>query len=135
MSRMIIFGGRRSCTLSFDGLAAANPTHGGIASQTVGIVHVVISTKPAIKGLTELPRHAVPCVVGYTVVAENIPGHLGKLESVIEFSVGKKTSVSGDLGAVELQLQAAVEIDPMASLFSFTHRVCHIRCSICSPTA
>ncbi len=55
------------------------------------------------KRLTELPRHAVLCVLACTVVAKNIPGHLGKFESVIEFSIGKETSVSGDLGAVELQ--------------------------------
>ena len=48
-----------------------------------------------------------------------------RLESVIEFSIGKKTSVSGDLGAVELQLQAAVKIDPKAPLFRFAHRVRH----------
>ncbi len=70
--------------MSLDGLAADNPTHGGIASQTVGIVHVVISTKTAKEGLAEMPRHAVPCVLARTVVAENIPGHLGKFESVIE---------------------------------------------------
>ena len=104
---------------------AANPAHGGISPQTAGIVHIIVSAKPAKDRLTELPRHAVPSVLACTVVAENIPGHLGKFESVIEFSIGKKTSVRGDLGAVELQLQAAVKIDPKAPLFRFTHRVRH----------
>ena len=37
-------GGR---SLSFDGLATNNPPHGGITTETVGVVHLLISTKAA----------------------------------------------------------------------------------------
>ena len=100
-----------------DSMAADDPAHGRIAAQTVGVVHVVVSAKPAKDLLPELPRHTVPAILACTVVAENIPGHLGQFESVIEFSIGKKASVSGDLGAVQLQFQATVKIDPKAPLF------------------
>jgi hypothetical protein len=116
-------------------MTANNPTHGGIAAQTVGVVHVVVATKTAKNGLAELADHAMPPVLAGTTVGKNIANHLGKFNGGIKLSVGKQTGVSSDLGPVELQLQTAVKIDPKAPLFRFIHRVCHIRCSICSPTA
>ncbi len=67
----------------------------GIAAQTVGVVHVVVPAKAADDGLAELPRHAMPSVLACTAVAENIPGHLGKPEGIVEFPIGKQTGVSG----------------------------------------
>ena len=53
--------------------------------------------------LTELASYAVPSVLACTVVPENIPDHLGKCESVNEFSIGKKNNVGGDLAAVDFE--------------------------------
>ena len=61
--------------MSFDSLAADNPAHGGITTQTIGIVHVVVSAKTAKDGLTELTRYAVPSILAGTAVVENTLGH------------------------------------------------------------
>ncbi len=98
--------------MSCYGLATDDPPHGGIAAQTVGVVHVVVATKTAKEGLAELSRHAVPPVLAGTTVLEKTPGNLGQAKGIVELPIGEKSSVGSDLGTVELKLQAAVEIDP-----------------------
>jgi hypothetical protein len=58
---------------------------------------------------------------------EKTPGNLGQAKGIVKLPIRDKSSVGSDLGTVELKLQTAVEIDPKAPLFRFTHRVCHIR--------
>ena len=48
----------------------------------------------------------------------------GQAEGVVQLAVGEQAAVGGDPGAVELELQAAVEGDPQG-LFRFTRRVRH----------
>ena len=124
-------GGR---SLSFDGLATNNPPHGGITSETVGVVHVFISTKATKHRLTELSRHAVPSVLTGTAVLENIPGNLGEAKSIVKLPICEQPGVRGDPGTMEFKLQAAVKIDPKAVRFLFTHRVCHGNHSINTST-
>lgn len=109
--------------LSIDGLAADNPAHGGITSQTVGIVDVVISAEPAKDGLTELTRHAMPPVLAGPAVLEKIAGNVSQAKSIVKLPVGKQPSIRADLGTVKFQPQAAVEIDPQTGLSGFTRRV------------
>jgi len=46
---------------------------------------------------------------------------------MIQFPIREQTGIGRDVAAMEFQFQAAVEIDPKASLFRFTHRVRHDR--------
>ncbi len=93
-------------------MTANNPTHGGIAAQTVGVVHVTVAAKTAKNGLAELPEHAMPPVLAGTAVLEKTSGNLGQAKSIVKLAVGEKASVGSDLGTVELKLQSTVEIDP-----------------------
>jgi hypothetical protein len=52
-------------------------------------------------------------------------GH--QAERVIEFAIGQQASIGGDAGTVELQLEAAVEIEPDSIGFGFTRWLCHHR--------
>ena len=115
---------------SFDGLATNKLPHGGITSETFGVVHVFISTKAAKHRLTELSRHTVPSVLTGRAVLENIPGNLGEAKSIVKLAITQQPSVRGDLGTMEFKLQAAVKIEPKAVPFRFTHRVCHANHSI-----
>jgi hypothetical protein len=101
-------------------MAADDPPHGG---QTVGVVHVVVATKTAKYGLSELPDHAMPPVLAGTPVLEKTPGSLGQAKGIVKLPVGEKSSVGSDLGTVELKLQSTVEIDPQMRLSCFTRRV------------
>ena len=109
--------------LSFDGLASNNPPHGGITSETLGVVHVLITAKASKYRLTEQPRHTVPSVLAGTVIVESIPGNLGQLKRIVKLPIGKQTGVRSDLGTVKFQLQSAVEINPQSGLSAFTRWV------------
>ena len=90
------------------------PAHGAITTQTIGIVHIVVSAKTAKDGLTELPRHAVPSILAGTAVVENTLGHLSQAEGIVKLPIGEQPGIRGDLGTVEFKLQATVKNDPQA---------------------
>ena len=117
-------GGRR---LPVDGVAADDPAHGGIARQTVGVVHVVVATKATEHGLAEQSRHAMPSVLAGAAVDQHPARDVAQPKDVVEFPIGKQTGVGRDPGTVELELDPAVEIDPKRLLLRFTHRVRHDR--------
>ncbi len=81
-------------------------------AQTVGVVHVVVATRTAKNGLTELADHTMPPVIAGTTVGKNIASHLSKFNGGIKLSVGKQTGVRSDLGSVELKLESTVKIQP-----------------------
>ncbi len=80
-------------SLSFDRPATDNPPHGGIASQTIGIVDIIISAEPAKHRLTELPRHAMPPVLAGTTVLEKTAANLGQAKGIVKLPVGEQSSV------------------------------------------
>jgi hypothetical protein len=51
-------------------------------------------------------------------------GRRGQAEGVVQLAVGEQAGVGGDPGAVELELEAAVERDPQGFV-GFTRRVRH----------
>ncbi len=79
--------------LFFCGLAADDLPHGGITAQTVGVVHVVISSKTAKNGLAKLPDHAMPPVLAGTAVLEKSCSNLGQAKSIVKLSIGEQSSV------------------------------------------
>ena len=107
--------GERS--LAFDGLATNNPPHGGITSETVGVVQVFNSTTATKHRLTELSRHAMPSVLTGTAVSENIPGNLGEARSIVKLPISEQPGVRGDLGTMEFKIQTVGKIDPKAVPF------------------
>jgi hypothetical protein len=66
----------------------------------------------------------VPNVLPAPAFGEGGCGRRGQAEGVVQFVVGEQAAVGGDPGAVELELEAAVEGDPQ-DLFRFTRRVHH----------
>ncbi len=109
--------------MSCNGLAADNPPHGRITSETPGGVHVFITAKASKYRLTKLPRHAVPSVLAGAAVVENIPGGTGQAKGIVKLPIGEQTGVGSDLETVKSQLQTAVEINPRRDLSAFTRWV------------
>ena len=101
-------------------MAADDPPQGGITAQTVGVVHVVVPAKASENGLAEL---SMPPVLAGTAVLEETPGDLGQAKGIVKLPVGEKSSVGSDLGTMEFELEATVEIDPQMRLSCFTRRV------------
>ncbi len=112
--------------LSFDGLAADNPSHDRVEAEPVGIVHVVVPAKTSENGLAELPDKTMTTVLPTTGIREYVPGNLSQSDRIIQFPIGQQPSVGSDRGTVELKLQATVKIETQNPLFRFTHRVRHI---------
>jgi hypothetical protein len=79
--------------LSFDGLAADDPTHGGITPQTVGIVDVVISAKASKDGLADLPDHAMPPILASTAVLKKLAGNVRQAKGMVKLPVSEQPSV------------------------------------------
>ena len=109
------------------GVTTDNPAHRRITPEPVGIVHVLVSGKP-----TEhrLPQHAdqiVPTVPACASISQTLPGDGHQAEHIIKLPERQQTSIGGDAGTVELQLEAAVEIEPRSVRFRFTRWVRHDR--------
>ena len=103
--------------LSFDGLAADNPPHGGITSKTLGVVHILITANTSKQRLAEQASHAVPPILAGTAVLENIPGNLGQAKGIIKLS--PTMLLSSSWGASLLA--------PAADTESYGGRECNLR--------
>ena len=57
-------------------------------------------------------------------LGESRGGRRGQVEGIVQLAVGQQARVGGDTGAVELELEAAVERDPQR-FARFTRRVRH----------
>jgi len=73
--------------------------------------------------LTKQPHHAMPSILAGTAVLEKTPGPLSQAKGIVKLPIGEQSGVRGDPGTVELQLHAAVEIDPQMGVSGFTRRV------------
>lgn len=98
--------------MSFDGLAANNPPHGGITPETLGVVHVIITANTSENRLAKLTGHTVPSVLTGTAVLKNSLGDLAQAKCIVKFTIGENPGIRGDPETMKFQLQAAVKIDP-----------------------
>ena len=105
------------------GAIANNPAHYRITTQTLGVVHVLVAAKTTKDRLSEQSRHCVLAVLARERVNEFIADHAGQTKSIIEFAIGKQTSVRRDPGTVELQLQATVENQQQWTVLGFTFQI------------
>jgi hypothetical protein len=114
------------CRRARSRLAADDPAHRRIMPQALGIVDIFISDKPSEHRLPQQPDQSVTAIPTGACVGEHVPGHRAETEGVVEFTVGQQCGIGGDPGAMELELQPAVEIEPQRALDRFTRRVRHL---------
>ena len=113
------------CAAAFDRLAADDPPHRGIASETVGVVHILVSGEASIDRLAKQTDDAMPAVLAHPAVGQDMARHCGQPQGIVEFTIGEQSGVGGDPRAVELELQSAVETGPKWAAIRFTLRVPH----------
>jgi hypothetical protein len=77
--------------------------------------------------LAQQTRQQVARVRATPQVRQRRPTQIGRAENLVQLAVGQEPSIGGDLGPVEFQLEAAVEIDTQRCPFRLTHLVCHDR--------
>lgn len=111
-------GGDRCLVL---GPATDHGSQGGIETEAFGVVDILVASQSAVEGLAEEGQQAVLGVLSGAGIVQAGPRRCGQEEGVIEFAVGEKSGVSGDGGAVELQLDLPVEIDAQGVVVAVTH--------------
>jgi hypothetical protein len=77
--------------------------------------------------LAEQPDQLVARVPTTAPVEQFSDRHVGEPEGVVELAVGEQAAIGGDPGAVELELDPAVENGPQRELFGFTRCAPHVR--------
>ena len=107
-----------------DALPADDGAHRRIAGEPLGVVDVLVAGEPAVDRLAQQAEQPVADVLAAPALGEGRCGHRGQAEGVVQLAVGEQAAVGGDPGAVELELEPAVEGDPQG-LFRFTRRVRH----------
>ena len=113
--------------IALDRLAADDPAHRGITSQPVGVVDVLVSGKPTEHRLAQHADQIVTTVLARAAVNQVLPRDSRQAERIIEFAIGQQSGIGGDAGTVELQLEAAVEIEPKSIGLRFTRWLHHHR--------
>ena len=58
------------------------------------------------------------------VSCSSIGGRVGEVEGVVEFAVGQESGIAGDVGAVEFEAEAAVELGSERLGLAVTHEDC-----------
>ena len=111
----------------FDRPVADHPTHGRIAAQPLGIVHVLVAGKPAEYRLPEQADEQVTTVLAGAHIREHVTGRAGEAKRVVQLAIGEQSGIGGDHAAVEFQLQAAVKIEPQRGARRLTRWVHHAR--------
>ncbi len=77
--------------------------------------------------MAELAQQGMAPVRTGASVRENLSCHLAQAESIVEFAAGLQPAIGGDLGAVELELEATVEHQSKRSVLRFTRCRFHSR--------
>jgi len=92
--------------------AADDPAQRGIAAEAIRVVHVLVAREPAEHRLAELGEHCVTPVLPGAWIVARVGGQRRQAEGVVEFAEREQPGIGGHRGAVEFELQAAVERDP-----------------------
>ena len=109
--------------------AASPPTMPRIAGsrEPLGVVDVLVAGEPTEDRLAQQPGQGMAPVPAAPRIGEHRTRHRGQAERVVQLAIGEQPGIGGDRGAVELELQAAVEIEPDGIQFQFTRWVRHRR--------
>ncbi len=93
---------------------------------SLGIVHVLVARQPIEHRLPQQGRQQVARVLAAPQVRQRRPAEVGQAENLVQLAVGQEPSAGSDFGPMELQFQAAVEIDPQMGFSGFTRRVTRV---------
>jgi hypothetical protein len=106
---------------------AHHPAHRRIATQPLGVVHVLVTGQPPEHRLPQQPDQQMPSVLAGACLGQSLASACGQSKNVVQFAIGQQSAIGGDHRTVELEPQAAVEIEPQRLGVRFTRRVRHRR--------
>src|SRR4051794_19745851 len=111
-----------SCRLILGPTTDHDP-HRGIEAKTLGIIDIFLAGQTAGERLAKESQQAVLGVLPRAGVSQAARGRAGQPESVVEFTIGKESGITGNGRAVELQLDLTVEVNTQGVILAVTHGV------------
>ena len=105
------------------GPTAHHGAHRGIDAESLGVVEVLVPGQAAVDRLTQQGGRGCAEYSGRSVCrAARSAAECGEVEGVVEFAVGQQSGIAGDVGAVEFEAEAAVELGSEWLGLAVTHR-------------
>ena len=77
------------CAAAFDRLATDDPPHRGIAPETVGVVHILVSGEASIDRLAKQTDDAMPAVLARPAVGQDMARQCGQPPGIVEFTISE----------------------------------------------
>ena len=71
-------------------LPADDPSHGGIMTQPLGVVDVLVSGQSTEHRLPQHTDESVPAVIASAGVGEPLAGEIRKAESIVKLAIGQE---------------------------------------------
>jgi len=105
--------------------AANDPAHCRIVAQAFGVIHVFVAREAPEHGLPQQSDQRMPAVLASARVGKRFTRKFAQTERIIEFAIGKQSSIGCNDGSAKLQHHAAVEIKPENAVIRFTRGVRH----------
>jgi hypothetical protein len=97
----------------------------GSRARRSASVHVLVAGEAPEHGLAELSNQGVAAVLAGPGVGKDTPGELGQAEGIVQFPKGEQPGIGRDLGAVEFQLEPAIEPELDRGFSRFTRWMSH----------
>ena len=88
--------------------------------QAQSVVDILVPGKPPEHRLPQQADQRMAAIPAGACIGQHVPGHRAEADGVVEFTIGQQSGIGGDPGAMELELQPAVEIEPQRALDRFT---------------
>jgi len=101
--------------------------------QALGVVNILIPSKPTKNGLPQHSNESMPAILAGARISEHLARYRAEAERIVEFAVGQQSSIGCNDRASKLERQSTVEIEPENALSRFTRRLrhdSHIRANI-----
>ena len=95
---------------------ADHPAQSRIATQPIGVVHVLVAGQPPKHRLTQQAGQPMATILAGARVGQRLGTRAGQAQRIIQLAAGQQPGVGGDRGAAELQQQTTVEIEPQSAL-------------------
>jgi len=93
--------------------------------KPIGVVHILISGQTTEHRLLQQSGQRTPRVPAVVAFQKGFTGQVGRCESVVQLPIRQQPGVLSDAAALELELQATVDIDPQGNVIRFTRCVAH----------
>ena len=92
-------------------------------AQAFGVIDILVSSKSSEHRLPQQSDESVATVLSGACVGTHIASHGAETKGIVEFTASEQPGIGGDPRAMELKLEATVEVEPQRVISRFTRWV------------